>query len=392
VSVQTLSSPSEKTTTLAPGASNWWRRGAWAVAALVVASAVLARQQIAVQTESAVAAGTYPGILRPLDVTTVALPVPITVTQVNVMVGDLVTAGQVLLTLDDVEARRALDNLRFEAASSREQAAQLARTVAALDRSINALSTSFAELTAELVVAQRDAEVIPVRQWKDSPERAQTAFDQAVARERRFRDLSMNGVVSRQDLEDAQFAVRVTADDLTNAHRSAEAGRKLAGLQALQARAQADLALAEQRRQRGDRLGDLAQARIRQAQAEASLTQAEARLADTTVRAVADAIVAEVSVRPADRVLAGMPLVKLATVNTMVVDVDVPPTVVNALHRGDPVDIRLPDARTPVHGRVRTIAPLPGAGGAHALEVAFANPSGTLLAGQTASVSFSAKH
>jgi multidrug resistance efflux pump len=338
-----------------------------------------------------VAAGTYPGILRPLDVTTLALPVPITVTAVNVMVGDHVTAGQVLLTLEDVEARRVLDTVRFEAESSREQAGQLARTVAALDRSINALSTSFAELTAELAVAQRDAEVIPVRQWKDSPERAQTAYDQSVVRERRLGDLSMNGVVSRQDFEDAQFAVRVAADDLTNARRSAEAGQRLAGLQALQARAQADLALAEQRRQRSDRLADLAQARIRQAQAESSLARAEARLADTTVRAGADAIVAEVSVRPADRVLAGMPLVKLATVNTMVVDVDVPPTVVNALQRGDAANIQLPNARTQITGRVRTIAPLPGAGGAHALEVVFANPSGTLLAGQTASITFSAK-
>jgi len=51
--------------------------------------------------------------------------------------------------------------------------------------------------------------------------------------------------------------------------------------------------------------------------------------------------------------------------------------------------VRLGGSDAPIHGRIRTIAPLPGDGGAHALEVEFPNPSGTLLAGRSAAVRFS---
>ena len=100
--------------------------------------------------------------------------------------------------------------------------------------------------------------------------------------------------------------------------------------------------------------------------------------------------VAEVGVRAGDRVLAGAPLIKLATVDPMVVDVDVPPSIVNTLHRGDAAVIRVLGSTDEHHGRILTIAPLPGAAGAHTLEVEFGNPSRTLLAGQTARVRFAA--
>jgi hypothetical protein len=73
----------------------------------------------------------------------------------------------------------------------------------------------------------------------------------------------------------------------------------------------------------------------------------------------------------------------------MVVDVDVPPSVVNIVHRGDAALIRLPGSNADRTGRVLTIAPLPGEAGAHALEVEFENPSGALFAGQPARVQFS---
>jgi multidrug resistance efflux pump len=354
----------------------------------------MAHQQIATDDQPAAAplSDSYPGLLRPRDVTTVALPTAVVVRQVLVAVGDHVRPDQTLLSLDDEEARKLVGQLTFDVRRAKEQTAQIEQSVALLDRSINALTLGVAQANAELSIAQRNVERIPNRQLKDSPERAQVAYDQAVTRERRLTDLAANGVVPRQDLEDARFAVRAAADDLEVARRSAQAAEKVTLLQALQARAQADLAVAEQRRQRAERLGDLAQARLRQAQADAALAAATARLNDLTVRAPGDSLVAGVNVRPGDRVLAGAPLLKLATVDPMVVDVDVPPSIVNTLHRGDAAVIRLVGPTDDRRGRILTIAPLPGAAGAHTLEVEFGNPSRTLLAGQTARVRFAVGH
>jgi multidrug resistance efflux pump len=150
--------------------------------------------------------------------------------------------------------------------------------------------------------------------------------------------------------------------------------------------------VADQRRQRHERVGELTQSRLRRGEAALALKAATARLVDLAVRAPADGLVAEISVKPGDRPLAGVPLVKLATVNPMVVDVDVAPRLVNAIKRGDAAIVRLSESGQEYPGRIRTIAPLPGEAGAHALEVEFENPTAALLSGRTAKVRLSLHH
>jgi hypothetical protein len=87
-----------------------------------------------------------------------------------------------------------------------------------------------------------------------------------------------------------------------------------------------------------------------------------------------------------------VPLVKLATVNPMIVDVDVPPSIVNGLKRGDAAVLRVGGSAKQYAGRIRTIAPLPGDAGAHTVEVEFENPTAALLAGRTARVRLAPRH
>lgn len=102
---------------------------------------------------------------------------PLVVQKVLVDVGDHVTPGQALITIDDEDARRVVGQLKFEVDRARSQVVQLERTVQLLDRSINALLLPAAEANARLAMAQRAAESVPNRQAKDSPERAQAAYD-----------------------------------------------------------------------------------------------------------------------------------------------------------------------------------------------------------------------
>lgn len=393
----TLADPrisSGKKTYIPLGRSSAWRTAVCVLVAAVAATASVARQRIIVDASPDIASlrDAYPGFTRPHDITTVALPTPLVVQRVLVDVGDRVRAGDPLLTLDDEDARRTAAQLRLENESAKTRVEQLTETVALLDTSIHARLGPATEATAKLAIAQRTAENVPTRQLKDSPNRAQAAYDLAVAHERRVAQLAASGIVASQELEDAQIGVRIAADDLAVAKRAAEAAEALAVAQALQAQTQADLAIADQQRQRHDRVGELAQAKLHAAQTQTALDTAVARLGDLTVRASGDALVAEVAAKAGDRLLAGAPLVKLATVNPMIVDVDIPPAIINRLARGDAAIVRVGASATEYRGRIRTIAPLPGDAGSHTLEIEFANPVAELLSGQTASVRLAAHH
>ena len=380
---------SGKQTYVPLGASTTWRWAVCLAVAVVAASATIAHQRIAADVaDDKASAASYPGMTRPRNVATLALPMPLVIQKVLVDIGDHVQPGQVLLTIDDEDARRTIGQLRFEVERAQNQVTQLQRTIQLLDRSINALLVPAAEANARLAMAQRAADSVPNRQAKDSPERAQAAYDQAVQRERRVAALAGTGVLARQELEDAQIAVRVAADDLVVAKRAAEASAALSSAQALQAQTQADLTIADQQRQRQERAGELNQARLHQTETQAALDLAIQRLGDLTVRANGDALVAEIAVKAGDRLLAGAPLVKLATVNPMIVDVDVPPAIVNRLARGGAAMIRVGASSKEYAGRIKTIAPLPSDGGAHTVEIEFDNPTAALLAGQTAHVRF----
>ena len=398
------------------GTARTWRWAAAAVTAIVAISATVAQQHItatavddgpvvewvntvvtatsvdpvirsqpttSTTTDSLAGPRSFRGIIRPRDVATLTLPTAALVKDVLVSVGDRVEGGEPLVVLDRQEPDGVLAQMRFEADLARNHANELESAVKAFDASI-------AAWTAE-TAAQPEGISVP-RDVSGAIARAQTAYEEAVAREQRAAALQAHGVSAREELEQAQVAVRAASDNLRLLRRESEATAKLAAAQTLQSRTQAGLVLGEQQRQRQERASELAQARLRQRETEAALARTKTQYGDLTLRAPGRGLVAELGIRTGDRSTAGAPIVKLATMDPMIVDVKVPSTVVNTIARGDPVVVRLPEAGQEYSGRIRTIAPLPGRGGDHPVEVEFANPSSTLLAGRAADVRFSPDH
>jgi multidrug resistance efflux pump len=398
------------------GTARTWRFAVAAVTMLVAVSATIAQQHIAA-TAAASASSAQPldvatggegnvpivprqiggatkadlpavrelfrGTARPRDVATLALPMSGIVTEVLISVGDDVKARQPLLVVNAEEPKGVLDQLRFEAALARDH-------VVDLEGAIKALDASIAALTAE-ASHQPQTESIP-KELGAASERAKTVYNEAVAREQRAAALQAHGVAAREELEQAQLEVRTASEGLALLRREAEAVAKFAAAQALQRRTQIDLAIAEQQRQHQERAGELVQTRLRQRQAETALERTRAQYGDFTLRAPGNGLVAQVAVHPGERAVAGAPLVKLATVDPMIVDVDVPSALVDKITRGNPVVIRISESGQEYAGRVRAIAPLPGKAGAHPVEVEFANPNATVLAGRAADVRFSFEH
>src|SRR5207247_1873167 len=100
---------------------------------------------------------------------------------------------------------------------------------------------------------------------------------------------------------------------------------------------------------------------------------------DLTLRSPGEGVVTELAVKPKDHVAAGASLIRVATMNPMAVDLDVPPAIASAMRPGELVVVRLADSGREYPGAIRTIAPLPGKTGGHAVEVVFDNPKEELL-------------
>jgi multidrug resistance efflux pump len=314
---------SDNATVLEFGASNLWRGGALVVAVVVAGTALAARQQIAAESRSAISTsgstslqlasrGGENDAVRPPEATVISLPIDITVRRVLVSVGDRVSAGQTMVELVDPKAVD-LVQLTAEADRAEYQIVQLERTIAGWDESIRSLTLTHANLTAQLANARRDADAIPIGRRPNSLEHAQSAYDGAIALERRVTGEIARGTAELQALEEAQVAVRGAVEELTIAKRSAAAQAAAAAAQVEVAHAEAELALAQQQRARID--AQLAETRLRQRRAESALEAAATAHGAPTVAAPGDGLVAEVMVETGDRVPAGTPLLKLTTVS-----------------------------------------------------------------------------
>lgn len=218
-----------------------------------------------------------------------------------VRIGDRVEAGQPLLTFDDRQATSAASQLRVEIASARQHAVELEAALKTLD---GAIAAAIAQVPQRV-----EAETPP--EAASAIARAQSIYNEAVARERRAAALQAHGIAITQELEAAQVEVRNAADALVLAHREAEAKQSLASAQLLDARSQAESAVAAQRGERAQVAADLEATRQKQHEAERALAEATADSAHLILRAPVPAIVTEMAVQPGDRAINGTPLLKL---------------------------------------------------------------------------------
>jgi multidrug resistance efflux pump len=224
-------------------------------------------------------------------------------------------------------------------------------------------------------MSQRQEQQVPTRQWRDSPERAQATYDEAVSNHTRAKELYQAGLISKQELDLRDTELRIAQDDLTNAKTLASASDKARKDQS----EQADLQAKVSRQELQEQLREL----------ELRYEEAKQRVEATQVRATETGVVAEVSVRLGDRVPEGSLLVRLAQLNQMVAEVPVAANMISQLQVGQLAIIQLPSSPPQqVEGAIRMISPLPSANMTHLIEVEFKNPTRLLLAGQPTEVRF----
>jgi membrane fusion protein (multidrug efflux system) len=335
---------------------------------------------------TALAGTAFEGTIIPANQFTIAAPVTTIVQRVIVSVGERVTAGQPLLMADDREARAALDAAELDLRTAEGRVAGVRRRLGLLEQTPSA---DFARATGRLSNAQRNSEQVPTRQWRDSPERAEAAQELARLRIDRVQKLWEQGLVARQELDDAAIGLRVASNDLENARRAAQAVAILSTAQTEQSDLQWKLARAEQAQQRDLQTAELSTAMLRRDEAALQVKAATARLAAATIKASSPGVVTEMLAHAGDQVYGGAPLVRLAVLDPLLVEVQVAPALINALRPGQVAMVTLPGVPTEqTAGTIVAVNPIPNRNGNHTVQVRFENAAGQLLTGQPAEVRF----
>src|ERR1700685_3199572 len=303
----------------------------------------------------------FEGTIRPSNEIRITAESLGTVSAILVKVGDTVQKGQLLLRMNDREARLALK----QAASERDAA----------ENNVNSFHGPLADVNARVAISQRQEQQVPTRQWRESPARAQASYDQAVANDARAKELDQAGLISKQELDLRATELRIAQDDLANANTLATAADKLKTDQS----EQADLQARASRQELQGQLSEL----------ELKCEEAQQRVDATELRATETGVVAEILVGLGDRVPGGSLLVRLAQLNHMIAAVPVAANMISQLRVGQLAMVRLPSfPPQQVEGTIRIISPLPSANMTHLIEVEFENPTRLLLAGQPTEVRF----
>jgi multidrug resistance efflux pump len=357
--------------------------------AAIVTSGALAKRSVEPEVDTAPASNeAWSGMVRPTDPSTIAATSAITIGEVLVSVGEEVQAGQPVARHDVADRERELAALQLEI---ERVTREIANHESALEWHQDAIRRllSGADAPDQLMIAEREAQQIPMRQAKDSPERAEVAYEQAARKARRLEELAAAGLVAQQDAEDALFAMRLAADDLANARRAAELATRVTAAQATQVRTARERSLADRRRQKADQQSALEQARLQLKAVQMRLDETTEAIADPFIRAPRAGVVMELLVDAGDRLPAGALVARIARLDMMAVDVDVPPLLVNALRAGGQARVDVPSAGIESRmARIQSIAPLPNEAGRYPVQLVFANPDHVRLAGQAAQVWF----
>ena len=301
----------------------------------------------------------FEGTVRPASEVRITADSTGTVSNISVQVGDMVQKGQQLLRMDDRETQLAVKQAHVELEVAQEK----------LDK----FRIRLADANARLVILQRQEQLVPTRQWRDSPERATAAYDLASLNYNRAKRLFEEGLIAQQELDARATELRIAQDDQENAKRLAVVSKKLAQDQADQANLQAKVTREELQEQ------------LRQA--EVNYERAKLQADRTVVGATTAGVVSEIPVRLGDRVPGGAVLVKLAKLDQMIAEVPVAAGMISQLRAGQSAQVRLPSSRQ-AEGRIQTISPLPSQNMTHTVEVEFDNPTLLLMAGQPAEVRF----
>ncbi|EAW34920.1 hypothetical protein L8106_04029 [Lyngbya sp. PCC 8106] len=234
----------------------------------------------------------FTGKIQPAKTFAIAANYPAVVEDVQVQIGDQVTAGQSLLVLKNIAAERELKQaqkeqklrlqerkiarqqqqalrqqqkiaqqqqetalqqkdmaLQEQQMAQQQQVLELEQKIKYFDENIAPLRTNAAEAEAELKMAQNQMQQVPLPQRQDSVERAQALYQRATSRYQRYKGLRQQGAISQDQLEQIEAEMKIAEADLESAKAVIVAAGRFAEVQTKQSQLERQLIVDQQQQE-----------------------------------------------------------------------------------------------------------------------------------------------
>jgi hemolysin D len=324
------------------------------------------------------------------------------VKEVYVEVGDRVVAGQPLLVLENLEAKREYDQVKQQQEVAQQQILQLQAQIDSLTQ-MAALSDQMNQAEQQFSAAQLDAQQVPLYQRQDSVQRSQATYDLALAQYDRIKMLFAAGATSQADFDKASAELQIAEADLDSAQTAVAAAQTLKVEQQDRWAAQQQVNRAQQQQQIIQLKGQLKLAQLQSNQATQKLnlllqqtglpTLTGDRNFQLVVSATRDGAVVAVPASVGDQTYTGTSLIELSQIDRLNVEVAVSAQLVNSLQVGQLATVQVGSGTnaSTFMGAILSVSPTPSENLHYSVKVQFRNPDQAILVGQPAKIRFDAR-
>lgn len=310
----------------------------------------------------------------------------------------------------EMSLRQQQMTLEQEKMTVEQKIAELEAKIARFQEQTLLLNQELAAAEERALLAERRSQQVPLRQRQDSVARSQAIYDRALSQYNRLNALYKEGAISQDSLEQAFTDLQVAKADLEVAGQAIAATAASDQAQRAKFQLEQEKLLSEQEQKLREMNAELAATRLQSAQLTEKQAMIQEQLANLpeilpltweipeidfpeidimeTVKATTSGVVTELPVTIGDQLYNGNPLIKLANLQQLTVEIAVNARLVNAFHPGQPALIKVgmePGAKE-FQGKVFTINPLPSENLNHGITVKFENSQNSLLLGQVAIV------
>lgn len=310
----------------------------------------------------------------------------------------------------EMSLRQQQMTLEQEQMTVEQKIAELEAKIARFKEQTLSLNQELAAAEDRALLAERRSQQVPLHQRQDSVARSQAIYDRALSQYNRFNELYKEGAISQDNLEQVFTDLQVAKADLETAGQAIAATAESEQAQREKLQLEHQQFVTEQEQKLREMNAELAETRLQSAQLTEKQAMIQEQLANLpeilpltweipeiefpeieimeTVKATTSGVVTEIPVTIGDQLFSGNPLIKLANLQQLTVEIAVNARLVNAFQPGQPALIKVgmgPGAKE-FNGKVFTINPLPSENLNHAIAVEFENSQNALLLGQVAIV------
>lgn len=356
----------------------------------------------------------FTGKIKPASTFKIAAVAPSLVERIYVKLGQRVKAGQVLLSVKNLEAQKAIEQqqqlqqatlqqqqiAQQQRQTAQEQIAFLERQIVDLKNKSTPLNTEVATAQMRLANLQSQMDSLPLPQRQFSVERTQAVYKRALSRVQSYKDLQDDGAIAKDQVEQAQADLKVAQADFEVAKEAAKKVAQLEQAKQKQSRLQRQVNLQEQQEKLQQLEGQLKTTRLDHNQATERLKQLQRQASqslkqplpqlNTSIPSTRDGVVIELPITEGDQLFTGNTLIGLAELSYLHVEVGINARLINAVHLGQSIAVKVGSGKNAqkFKGKIVLINPLPNQELNHLVEIQFKNPTHALLVGQLATVQF----